>query len=124
MSGSENLSPTNSTPLPKSHQPSASLAFQPQDSRNCQNSYSSASTDQRHYIFNASSTTSPAVGFAAYDYASRTTSVDLTLASPVWLPQMDLDQEATAALLMLNSDQRGTRGSISGMGMRIKDLLS
>jgi hypothetical protein len=50
--------------------------------------------------------------------------VDLTLASPVWLPQVDLDQEATAALLMLYADQRGTRGSISGVGMRIKDLLS
>ena len=123
MSGSENLSPTKSTPLLKSHQPSASLAFQPPDSRNCQNPYSSELTDQRHYIFNASSTTSPAVSSAAYDYAPSTVSVDSALASPVWPPQMDLDQKVTAALLMPNADQRDTPRSISGR-MRIKDLLS
>ncbi|CAK7224833.1 hypothetical protein SBRCBS47491_005689 [Sporothrix bragantina] len=64
-----------------------------------------------------------------------------TLTSPALLPQRDMDQEATAALLMLNSDRRGTSGSISGgssgngnggtangnaagRGMSVQDLLS
>lgn len=47
------------------------------------------------------------------------------LTSPALLPQRDLDQEATAALLMLNTDRRGTHSSISGRGgMSVKDLLS
>ncbi|CAK7268095.1 hypothetical protein SEPCBS57363_002922 [Sporothrix epigloea] len=59
-----------------------------------------------------------------------------TLTSPALLPQQDMDHEATAALLMLNSDRRGTSGSVSGGSgssgtgstvarcMRVKDLLS
>lgn len=56
-----------------------------------------------------------------------------TLTSPALGPlrERDLDQEATAALLMLNSDRRGTvgtgadRGSNgSGRGMSVRDLLS
>ncbi|CAK7565130.1 MAG: hypothetical protein SEPTF4163_003039 [Sporothrix epigloea] len=60
-----------------------------------------------------------------------------TLTSPALLPQQDMDQEATAALLMLNSDRRGASGSVSGGSgsngngsttvarcMSVKDLLS
>jgi hypothetical protein len=50
----------------------------------------------------------------------------LSLTSPALLPQRDrdMDQEATAALLMLNTDRRGTHGGIGGRGMSVKDLLS
>jgi hypothetical protein len=123
MGGSDQASPTYSTPMPSSSRPSASPALLPQDSRNRQNSYSSVSTDQRHYSFSASSTTSPALGPAAYDYA-RAASIGSALTSPALLPQRDLDQEATAALLMLNADRRGTKGSISSRSMSVKDMLS
>ena len=43
------------------------------------------------------------------------------LTSPALAPQRDMDQEATAALLMLNSDRRGNAG---GRGMSVQDLLS
>ncbi|KAE8452356.1 hypothetical protein EG329_001056 [Mollisiaceae sp. DMI_Dod_QoI] len=124
MGGSEQASPTYSTPVPHSNRPSESPALLPQDSRNRQDSYSSVSTDQRHYSFSASSTTSPALGPAAYEYARSAASVGSALTSPALLPQRDMDQEATAALLMLNSDRRGTQGSISGRGMSVKDLLT
>ncbi len=88
-------------------------------------SHSSVSTDQRHYSFSgASSTTSPALGPSAYEYARSAASVGSALTSPALGPQRDMDQEATAALLMLNTDRRGTHGSISGRGMSVKDLLS
>ncbi|KUJ07974.1 uncharacterized protein LY89DRAFT_346155 [Mollisia scopiformis] len=122
MGGSEQASPTYSTPVAHSNRPSESPA--PQDSRNRQDSYSSVSTDQRHYSFSASSTTSPALGPAAYEYARSAASAGSALTSPALLPQRDMDQEATAALLMLNSDRRGTQGSISGRGMSVKDLLT
>lgn len=124
MGGSEQASPTYSTPVAHSNRPSESPALLPQDSRNRQDSYSSVSTDHPHYSFSASSTTSPALGPAAYDYARSAASVGSALTSPALLPQRDMDQEATAALLMLNSDRRGTQGSISGRGMSVKDLLS
>jgi len=124
MGGSEHPSPTYSTPIPPSNRPSASPALTPQDSRHRQDSYSSVSTDQRHYSFSASSTTSPALGPSAYDYSQSGVSVGSTLTSPALLPQRDMDQEATAALLMLNTDRRGIQGKISGRGMSVKDLLS
>ncbi|CZR62022.1 uncharacterized protein PAC_11919 [Phialocephala subalpina] len=124
MGGSEQTSPTYSTPVAHSNRPSESPALLPQDSRNRQDSYSSVSTDHRHYSFGASSTTSPALGPAAYDYARSAASVGSALTSPALVPQRDMDQEATAALLMLNSDRRGTQGSIIGRGMSVKDLLS
>jgi hypothetical protein len=126
MGGSDQASPTCSTPIPPSNRPSASPALIPQDSRNRQDSHSSVSTDQRHYSFSASSTTSPALGPSAYEYARSAISVGSALTSPVLLPQRDrdMDQEATAALLMLNNDRRGTQGSIGGRGMSVKDLLS
>ncbi|KAL8693389.1 MAG: hypothetical protein Q9218_001781 [Villophora microphyllina] len=47
--------------------------------------------------------------------------------SPTLIPNMskEADEEATAALLMLNKDRRNTSGSSSsGRGMSVKDLLS
>ncbi|CAG8977733.1 hypothetical protein HYALB_00012168, partial [Hymenoscyphus albidus] len=106
---SEGISPTYTTPLP-SMRPSASPALIPQDSRRRQDSYSSVSKDHRQYSFSGSATTSPAPGPAVYDYARS------------MAPQRDLDQEATAALLMLNTERRGT---LSGRGgMSVRDLLS
>jgi hypothetical protein len=125
MGGSEQPSPGYTTPHATSNRPSASPALLPQDSRGRQGSYSSATTDRRHYSFSASSTTSPALGPGQYSYAQSNTSIGSALTSPALLPQRDLDQEATAALLMLNTDRRGTQGSISGRGgMSVKDLLS
>jgi len=121
MSGSsESVSPTHTIPLQTSH-PSLSPALPSQDSHNHQNPYSSISTDQRHCSY--SSTTSPALGPGAYDYARSVASAGSTLTSPALLPQRDMDQEATAALLMLNTERRGTNGG-SGRGMSVKDLLS
>lgn len=125
MIGSEQPSPGYTTPHATSNRPSASPALLPQDSRGRQDSYSSATTDRRHYSFSASSTTSPALGPGQYNYTPSNASVGSTLTSPALLPQRDLDQEATAALLMLNTDRRGTQGSIGGRGgMSVKDLLS
>jgi hypothetical protein len=119
MDGTDAHSPTASAPMPRSHQPSVSPAILPQDSKDRQNSYSST---QRHYSFSNSSVTSPSLTPGQYDYA-RSSAAGSTLTSPALLPQRDLDQEATAALLMLNTDRRGTQGS-SGRGMSVKDLLS
>jgi len=124
MGGSEAPSPTTTTtPLPNSHQPSVSPALLPQDSKGRQNSYSSVASSSRHYSFSHSNTTSPALVPGNYEY-SRSSAAGSTLTSPALLPQRDLDQEATAALLMLNTDRRGTSGSASGRGMSVKDLLS
>lgn len=93
----------------------------------------------RHYSF---STSSPSWG-AGYILAPLpSTPGGSTLTSPALGPlreERDLDHEATAALLMLNSDRRGTTvvrdggasssgsGSSSagaGRGMSVRDLLS
>jgi len=126
MGGSEEISPTYAPAVSHSSRPSVSPALVPQDRRNRQDSHSSVSTDNRHYSYSTSSTTSPALGPAAYDYARSSVSVGSNLTSPALLPQRDrdLDHEVTAALLMLNTDRRGTHGSISGRGMSVQDLLS
>jgi hypothetical protein len=115
-------SPTHNAPMSHSHHPSESPALLPQDSRNRQGSLSSASASNRRYSFSASSTTSPALGPTVYDYA-RSAASGSTLTSPALLPQRDLDQEATAALLMLNTDRRGTQGWISLPQIPIETLL-
>ena len=120
MDGSETHSPPSTAHTSHSQRPSESPALLPYDSHNRHSSYSSASADRRHYSFSASSTTSPSLGPTAYDHARNPGS---TLTSPALLPQRDLDQEATAALLMLNTDRRGTHGS-AGRGMSVQDLLS
>ncbi|KAL7807814.1 hypothetical protein V8C26DRAFT_432557 [Trichoderma gracile] len=117
---------------------SVSPALHAQDSRHRQHSYSSASTaaDQRHYSYSASTTTSPAFGPQLFVSSSSnnnshgTSASGSTLTSPALLPQTDLDHEATAALLMLNCDRRGTvgrNGSGNGNNYRalsVRDLLS
>ncbi|KAH8881272.1 hypothetical protein GQ53DRAFT_888752 [Thozetella sp. PMI_491] len=111
----------------RSQRPSISPALLAEDSKLRHDSYSSASTDRRHYSYSASATTSPAFGPQAYTgYAQSTHSASgSTLTSPALLPQRDLDQEATAALLMLNqTDRRGTQGNAAGRGMSVRDLLS
>lgn len=101
----------------------------------------------RHYSY-SSATTSPAFGpqvggYGAAGYApSNHSAAGSTLTSPALGPmrERDLDQEAMAALLMLNNDRRGTvsstnggsnaaassgaSGSGSGRGMSVRDLLS
>lgn len=112
-------------------------------------SYSSASTavdNHRHYSF-GTTTTSPAFGpqqapTGAGWYAHSTHSASgSTSTSPALGPlgDRDMDQEATAALLMLNSDRRGIISNLAGdsdriggtkatrekpRGMSVKDLLS
>ncbi|KAL7786242.1 hypothetical protein V8C37DRAFT_298301 [Trichoderma ceciliae] len=129
MTDSEDASPVFAP-----QRPSLSPALHAQDSRHRQHSYSSASTDQRHYSYSGSTTTSPAFGpqhfasninsnnIAAYTHSSTSASGS-TLTSPALLPQSDLDQEATAALLMLNSDRRGTANN-NGRALSVRDLLS
>jgi hypothetical protein len=122
MTGSEAPSPTFTANADRSQQPSVSPALLAQDSRHRHDSHSSASTDHRHYSYSASATTSPAFGPQMYGYAqSAHSAAGSTLTSPALLPQRDLDQEATAALLMLN---RGTTGSSTGRGMSVRDLLT
>ncbi len=127
MTGSELPSPTFTANLPRSNQPSISPALLAEDSRRRHDSYSSNSTDQqRQYSYSASANTSPAFGPQVYGYArSNASASGSTLTSPALAPQRDLDQEATAALLMLNSDRRSTNGNNdSGRGMSVRDLLS
>lgn len=118
------------SPVFAPQRPSVSPALHAQDSRHRQHSYSSVSTDQRHYSYSASTTTSPAFGpqmFAngggtGYTHSSTSASGS-TLTSPALLPQTDLDHEATAALLMLNSDRRGTAAN-NNRALSVRDLLS
>jgi hypothetical protein len=122
MTDSEAPSPTFTVQPEGSRHPSISPALYAQDSRHRQHSYSSVSTDHRHYSYSASAGTSPAFG------PQRTTgyapsNAGSTLASPALNPQSDLDQEATAALLMLNTDRRGTVSG-NGRGLSVRDLLS
>ncbi|CAD6443303.1 01fe6e24-3e6a-48cd-a84c-f64e68040adf [Sclerotinia trifoliorum] len=124
MTGSENRSSNYATPIPPSQQTSPAMLAQ--DFRDRQNSYSSVSTNNRHYSISTSSTTSPALAPSVYDYARSIDSVGSALTSPALMPQRDqryIDEEASAALLMLNSDRRAT--NCSGVrGMSVKDLLS
>ncbi|KAF2856188.1 hypothetical protein T440DRAFT_463523 [Plenodomus tracheiphilus IPT5] len=64
----------------------------------------------------------PSTGPVAATPGSSHGSVNFQLTSPALLPQPDReDQEATAALLMLNTDRRSWSGA---RGMSVKDLLS
>lgn len=133
-----------------SHQTPISPALAAQDTSSIRrhDSYASISTaiaaaeHHRHYSY-SSATTSPAIGPGwGVGYApSNHSASGSTLPSPALGPlrERDLDQEATAALLMLNSDRRGMVGSSSGggtnangggggsgsgRGMSVRDLLS
>ncbi|KAK9425032.1 hypothetical protein SUNI508_03172 [Seiridium unicorne] len=125
MMESEPASPTYSSQTPRSQRPSESPALLAQDAHDRHGSYSSASTDHRHYSYSASSAASPNFGPQTYGYARAAPSASSsTLTSPALAPQRDLDQEATAALLMLNSDRRGVVKTGPARGMSVKDLLS
>ena len=126
MGGSDPAPASHSTQAPTPDRPSASPALVPRGSPHRQDSYSSASADRSRYSFSTSAHTSPALGPGAYECARGPASVASTLTSPALGPQRDMDQEATAALLMLNTDRRGTLGSVggSGRGMSVRDLLS
>ncbi|KAH6961374.1 hypothetical protein DER45DRAFT_195752 [Fusarium avenaceum] len=103
---------------------SASPALLPQDSRHRAQSYSSISTDNRRYSYSVSAGTSPAFGpqiYGAPHYArSDASAPGSALTSPALNPQSELDQEAMAALLMLNNDRRDSKGR----GLSVRDLLS
>jgi hypothetical protein len=118
MEGSDAETSPTYAPTAYSHHPSVSPAIPPQDNGR-HNSYSSAS-----YSYSTSTNTSPNFGPQSYEYAISNTSA---LTSPALAPQRgsdrDLDHEATAALLMLNTDRRNT-GSGGARGMSVKDLLS
>ncbi|KAK7714250.1 hypothetical protein SLS64_004349 [Diaporthe eres] len=160
MTGSDDVpSPTfatrpSSATTSASHQPSVSPALRAQDPLTGRHdSYAPLSTaaaeHHRHYSY-SSATTSPAFGplaggYGAAGYApSNHSAAGSALTSPALGPlrERDLDQEAMAALLMLNSDRRGTVSSASGKsstaggaaggsgtggsgrGMSVRDLLS
>ncbi|KAK8089749.1 helix-loop-helix dna-binding domain-containing protein [Apiospora hydei] len=125
MTGSEAPSPTYTPSTSRSQRPSESPALLAEDARHRQNSYSSVSTDHRHYSYSASTQASPAFGPQQYNYNFGAASAsNSTLTSPALPPLRDMDQEASAALLMLNTDRRGTSGSGAGRGMSVRDLLS
>ncbi|KAK7969567.1 hypothetical protein PG996_001990 [Apiospora saccharicola] len=127
MTGSEAPSPTYTQSTSRSQRPSESPALLAEDARHRQNSYSSVSTDHCHYSFSASTHASPAFGPQQYSYSRGVASAsNSTLTSPALPPMRDIDQEASAALLMLNTDRRGTTttSSAAGRGMSVRDLLS
>lgn len=110
----------------RSQQPSISPALLPENSRNRHNSYSSVSTEYRLHGYASPTTTSPVFGPQGYADAHYPHSAyGSALTSPALLPQRDLDQEATAALLMLNqTDRRTSSSTTAARGMSVKDLLS
>ncbi|OTA57703.1 hypothetical protein K449DRAFT_335195 [Hypoxylon sp. EC38] len=132
--GREDVEMTNSEAAPspayaetpaRSNQSSISPALMAQDARGRQQSYSSASTDYRHYSYSAPSNTSPAFGPQGYpQHVGPASASHSALTSPALRPQQEMDQEASAALLMLNIDRRGTTSAGSGRGMSVRDLLS
>jgi hypothetical protein len=98
------------------HQPSQSPALSAQLS------------DQRHFSFSHSASTSPAFGPQTYHNQWPGSASSSTLTSPALVPQADQESTATVALMMLNGDwrmeeQRGT-AERRGRGMSVRDLLS
>ncbi|OTB05524.1 hypothetical protein M426DRAFT_319795 [Hypoxylon sp. CI-4A] len=126
MAGSEAPSPVYAQTPSRSNQSSISPALVAQDARGRQHSYSSASTEYRHYSYGGQSHASPAFGAQGYPQQNMGTASasHSTLTSPALRPQQEVDQEASAALLMLNVDRRGTGNGGSARGMSVKDLLS
>lgn len=115
-----------------SRHPSISPALHAQDARHRQHSQSSTVSNDYHRkpSFTTSANASPAFEPQLHGYnGGSTPTTGSALTSPALNPQYDLDQEATAALLMLNTDRRGTsRTSTSsstknGRGMSVRDLL-
>ncbi|KAI0882811.1 uncharacterized protein GGS22DRAFT_41346 [Annulohypoxylon maeteangense] len=125
MTNSEAPSPVYTQTPARSNQSSISPALVAQDARGRQQSYSSVSTEYRHYSYSGPSATSPAFGPQGYPQHVGPASA---ITSPALRPQQEIDQEASAALLMLNVDRRAGSGSGSGSGsgrgMSVRDLLS
>jgi hypothetical protein len=135
MTSSSSATSPSFTPIAgRSQQPSVSPALGPQqhDSLSRHNSYSSVSSDYRLHGFTTSATTSPFFGpKGGYGDAQQQqhhaahSAYGSALTSPALPPQRDLDQEATAALLMLNQmDRRTSTGTGAPRGMSVRDLLS
>ena len=131
MTNSDISSPAFTHSAGRSQQPSISPALLPEDSRDRHNSYSSVSTEYRQHRYSVSSTASPSFGSLPHGYPQSIHSGSgSTFTSPALLPQRDLDQEATTALLMLNQADRrhpstAPSGSgTAGRGMSVRDLLS
>ncbi|KAI0125496.1 hypothetical protein BJ170DRAFT_435049 [Xylariales sp. AK1849] len=125
MTGSEAPSPTRTEADSRSHRPSEPPALPAQDARRRHDSYSSASTDLRHYSYSASSVYSPVLGPQTYsNVRGPSTASNSISTSPALAPQLELDQEATVALLMLTNDRRGTTDNGVARGMSVRDLLS
>ncbi|KAI1214154.1 uncharacterized protein F4807DRAFT_116870 [Annulohypoxylon truncatum] len=125
MTNSEAPSPVCAQTPAHSNQSSISPALVAQDARGRQHSYSSVSTEYRHYSYSGPSTTSPAFGPQGYPpHVGPASTSHSTITSPALRPQQEIDQEASAALLMLNVDRRGTSSTGPGRGMSVRDLLS
>lgn len=124
MSDSDAVSPTFTAQPDETDVPSISPALPPQESLFRHDSYSSTSTDRRYYSL--STQVSPAFGPQPYmGYAhSEASAPPSASTSPALQPQCDVDQEAMAALLMLNNDRRGSRSSGGARGLSVRDLLS
>lgn len=128
MTGSTAPSPTHTA----STHSSVSPTIHPEDAR--RGSYSSVSTDPRRHSYTTSATTSPACG--PQRGPTILPPIGIALGSPALGPGgADEDREATAALLMLNTDRRGYLGQSrermedgprtgSTRGMSVRDLLS
>lgn len=120
MAGSETPSPALTATHSRPQQPSVSpvLMAQVEQAR-----HDSHSPDYRRYEHSASSASvSPAFGPQAYHHYAHSlhSAPSSTQTSPALVPRRDMDEEASAVLLMLNqSDRRGT-----GRGMSVRDLLS
>ncbi|QLI72977.1 uncharacterized protein G6M90_00g097500 [Metarhizium brunneum] len=123
MSDSDTASPLF-TAQPDHAHPPISPGLQPDDAQHRKQSYSSVSTDQRHYSFSTSAGASPAFGPQPHAVYAQSSASGSTLTSPALNPQSDLDQEASAALLMLNNDRRGTNPALNARGLSVRDLLS
>ncbi|KAM7209318.1 54fc86e1-e77c-48da-81be-2d7d2ab3e00e [Naviculisporaceae sp. PSN 640] len=133
MTSSGIPSPAFTNSAGRSNQPSVSPALLAEDMRDRHNSYSSISTEYRHHRYSVSSNTSPNFGPQGQGYPPSIHSASgSTLPSPALIPQRDFDQEATAALLMLNQAGRrhpNTATTTSGhttaaRGMSVRDLLT
>ncbi|KAG5982671.1 hypothetical protein E4U55_001553 [Claviceps digitariae] len=103
---------------------SISPGLQAEDARLRQHPYSSVSANQRNYSFSVSAGASPAFGPQRYGPYVQNSAFISSLTSPALNPQSDVDKEATAALLMLNNDRRGTNSTLNVRGLSVRDLLS
>ncbi|KAI1125686.1 hypothetical protein F5Y10DRAFT_226103 [Nemania abortiva] len=110
----------SSTPSPTltAHSSTTSPALTAQQDRRCS---SSVSTEYQTY----GASPSPQVGGNGNGNPNPNLPYpSLTLASPALRPQLEIDHEVSAALLMLGSGRASGAGVGSGRGMSVRDLLS